>query len=50
MNDITISIDEMIDFIHKKLGESISKDTIEVILDLQEEFLDEKGLISIEEI
>ena len=49
MDDITISIDEMIEFIYKRLGESISKDTIITILDIQEEFLDEKGVISIEE-
>ena len=49
MDNIEISIDEMIEFIYKRLGESVSKDTIEVILDLQEEFLDSKGLISIEE-
>lgn len=49
MEDITISMEEMINFIYKKCGESINKDTIELILDLQEEFLDSKGLIEIEE-
>lgn len=49
MDDVTISIDEMIDFIHKKCGCSIPKDTIELILELQEEFLDSNGLIEIEE-
>lgn len=49
MEDITISMEEMIDFIHKKCGCSISKDNIELILELQEEFLDSKGLIEIEE-
>jgi len=49
MEEVTISIEEMIQFIYKRLGESISKDTIEVILNLEEEFLDSKGLIEIEE-
>ena len=49
MEEITISVEEMIEFIYKRLGESISKDTIEVILELEEEFLDSKGLIQIEE-
>ncbi|MGL6107047.1 hypothetical protein [Romboutsia sp.] len=49
MENVTISVEEMIEFIYKRLGESISKDTIEVILDLEEEFLDSKGLIEIEE-
>ena len=49
MEEVTISVEEMIEFIYKRLGESISKDTIEIILELQEEFLDSKGLIQIEE-
>ena len=49
MEDITISVEEMIEFIYKRLGESIPKDTIEVILELEEEFLDSKGLIQVEE-
>lgn len=49
MHEVTISVEEMIEFIYKKLGESISKDTIEIILELEEEFLDSKGLIQIEE-
>ncbi|MGL5347600.1 MAG: hypothetical protein ACRDA3_09630 [Peptostreptococcaceae bacterium] len=49
MEEITISVEEMIEFIYKRLGESVSKDTIEVILELEEEFLDSKGLIQIEE-
>lgn len=49
MEEITISVEEMIEFIYKRLGESISKDTIEIILELEEEFLDSKGLIQIEE-
>ena len=49
MEEVTISVEEMIEFIYKKLGESISKDTIEIILELEEEFLDSKGLIQIEE-
>ena len=44
-----ISIEEMIDFIHSRCAVNISKDEIEMILDLQEEFLNSKGLIEIEE-
>ena len=49
MEDITISVDEMINFIFKKCGESVDKDTISMILDIQEEFLAYYGLIDIEE-
>ena len=49
MQEVTISVQEMIEFIYKRLGESISRDTIEIILELEEEFLDSKGLIQIEE-
>lgn len=49
MEEVTISVEEMIEFIYKRLGESISNDTIEIILELEEEFLDSKGLIQIEE-
>ena len=45
MEDITISIDEMIDFIYNRCTGNISKNDIEMILDLQEEFLSSKGLI-----
>lgn len=52
MNELTISIKEMINFIHcecKKNGYSISHETIEVILDYEEKFLYNKGLIEIED-
>lgn len=49
MEDLEVSMVEMLEYIHKKCGESISKDTIELILDLQVEFLDSKGLIQVEE-
>lgn len=49
MDELTISIDEMINYIHKKCKESISKDTIAMILDFQEDFLESKGLIALEE-
>ena len=39
MEDITISVEEMINFIFKKCGESVDKDTIAMIVDIQEEFL-----------
>ena len=37
MEDITVSVEEMINFIFKKCGESVDKDTIAMILDIQEE-------------
>ncbi|WP_173399945.1 hypothetical protein [[Clostridium] dakarense] len=52
MEENIISIEEMIDYIYEKsklMSLSISIDKIKTILDLQEEFLDSKGLISIEE-
>lgn len=49
MEDITVSIEEMIDFIYNRCAGNISKDDIEMILDLQEDFLDSKGLIEVEE-
>lgn len=49
MEDITISIEEMIDFIYNRCTGNVSKNDIEMILDLQEEFLSSKGLIDIEE-
>lgn len=49
MKDITISIEEMINFIYDRCAGNISKDEIEMILDLEEEFLNSKGLIEIEE-
>lgn len=49
MEDITVSIEEMIDFIYNRCAGNISKDDIEMILDLQEEFLASKGLIEVEE-
>lgn len=44
-----ISIEEMIEFIHSRCAGNISKYEIEMILDLQEEFLASKGLIEVEE-
>ena len=49
MEDITVSVEEMINFIFKKCGESVDKDTIAMILDIQEEFLASYGLIDIDE-
>lgn len=49
MEDTTISVEEMIEFIYSKCAGNISKNEIEMILDLQEEFLDSKGLIEIKE-
>ncbi|WP_419727628.1 hypothetical protein [Terrisporobacter petrolearius] len=49
MEDTTISVEEMIEFIYSRCAGNISKNEIEMILDLQEEFLSSKGLIQIEE-
>ena len=49
MKDITISTEEMIDFIYNRCSINISKDYIKMILDLQEEFLTSKGLIEVYE-
>ncbi len=49
MEDITISVEDMINFIFKRCGESVDKDTIAMILDIQEEFLASYGLIDIDE-
>ena len=49
MEDITVSIEEMIEFIFNRCAGNISRDDIEMILDLEEEFLSSKGLIEIEE-
>lgn len=49
MEDITVSIEEMIDFIYNRCAGNISKNDIEMILDLQEDFLASKGLIEVEE-
>ncbi len=52
MNQPVISIEEMINYIHEKCianGYNLSHEAIEVILDYEEEFLDSKGLIEIEE-
>lgn len=48
MEDKIVSLKEMIDFIYNKCPGNISKEDIEIILDLQEEFLSSKGLIDIE--
>lgn len=49
MHEITVSIEEMIEFIYNRCAGNISKDDIEMILDLQDDFLSSKGLIQVEE-
>lgn len=52
MNEPIISVEEMINYIYEKCNEngySIPRETIEVILDYEEEFLDSKGLIELED-
>ena len=39
MEDMTISLEEMLEFIYNRCAGDITKDEIEMILDLQEEFL-----------
>ncbi len=51
MEEAVISTKEMVNFIQSKLLDlniSISNDLIDTILELQEDFLESKGLISIE--
>lgn len=52
MNEPIISVKEMINYIYEKCkenGYSTPLETIEVILDYEEEFLDSKGLIELED-
>ncbi len=44
-----ISMEEMIEFIHDKCADDLTEDQIEMVLELQQEFLDTKDLIEIEE-
>jgi hypothetical protein len=52
MDEPIVSLEEMITFIEetsKYINKPISRESIELVLDLQEEFLNSKGLIEFEE-
>jgi hypothetical protein len=52
MDEPIVSLEEMITFIEetsKSINKPISRESIELVLDLQEEFLNSKGLIEFEE-
>ena len=53
MDEPIVSLEEMITFIEetsKSINKPISRESIELVLDLQEEFLNSKGLIEFEEL
>lgn len=53
MDEPIVSLEEMITFIEetsKSINKPISRESIELVLDLQEEFLNSKGLIKFEEL
>ena len=53
MDEPIVSLEEMITFIKetsKSINKPISRESIELVLDLQEEFLNSKGLIEFEEL
>lgn len=53
MDEPIVSIEEMIVFIEetsKSIKKSLSRETIELVLELQEEFLSSKGLIGFEDL
>ena len=53
MGEPIVSLEEMITFIEetsKSINKPISRESIELVLDLQEEFLNSKGLIEFEEL
>ena len=52
MDEPIVSLEEMITFIEetsKSINKPISRESIELVLELQEEFLNSKGLIEFEE-
>ena len=44
-----VSIEEMVEFIYDRSGTELTEEQIEMVLELQQEFLDSKGLIELEE-
>ncbi len=53
MDEPIVSIEEMIAFIEKtskSINKSLSREIIELVLELQEEFLSSKGLIGFEDL
>ena len=43
------SIEEMVEFIYDRCADDLTEEQIEMVLELQQEFLDSKGLIELEE-
>ena len=44
-----VSIEEMVEFIYDRCADDSTEEQIEMVLELQQEFLDSKGLIELEE-
>ena len=44
-----VSIEEMVEFIYDRCSDDLTEEQIEMVLELQQEFLDSKGLIELEE-
>ena len=44
-----VSIEEMVEFIYDRCADDLTEEQIEMVLELQQEFLDSKGLIELEE-
>ena len=44
-----VSIEEMVEFIYDRCADDLTEAQIEMVLELQQEFLDSKGLIELEE-
>ena len=43
-----VSIEEMVEFIYDRCADDLTEEQIEMVLELQQEFLDSKGLIELE--
>ena len=44
-----VSIEEMVEFIYDRCADDLTEEQIEMVLQLQQEFLDSKGLIELEQ-
>ena len=44
-----VSLEEMVEFIYDRWADDLTEEQIEMVLELQQEFLDSKGLIELEE-
>ena len=43
-----VSIEEMVEFIYDRCADDLTEEQIEMVLELQQEFLDSKGLIELD--